>query len=213
MIELSENERRKIQSDLLARQFPQAKALLDDHEDLMAVSRRYPHYISGVSCIVSGIIFGWQISKFFLFSSPLWAVPTLLILLALVWTGVWLITVIKHEYVLVTNMRIIHQKVDFLGHMKRVPHSILLSEVVSAHLYKKTVFFRAEKHMSGDILVKSEKKSYLIPTVVDGMELLEIMMAEVKRYRVREERNESPESSETITFSKEMNRQIDVTSI
>jgi len=155
---------------------------LSDGEILLAVSKRKPHLISGVFCILIGALFVCQISLYLLVPYPLWAIPALLVSVILLFTGIWLAFITKAEYVFVTNTRIAHQRVGPLGRSQKEPVSILLSEITAARLYR-------HKNMSnsiiGDILIKRKGKSYLFPTMLDGAGLAEILTTELKLQRAR----------------------------
>ena len=178
---------RAIQADLLGRRYPQVRELLSNNEELLSVSQRKPMRVTGVFCIMIGAIFAVQVSAFTLFSHPGWTMTAILASLALIWTGIWLAFLIKNEYVFVTDVRIVHWRVNLLGRSAKTPLSILLSDIDGVHLYRDTLMFRSfNKNTNGDILVRKKTgKTYLIPTLKESVNISETIIDEVRIYKAR----------------------------
>ena len=183
MIKLDEKQSREMRAELLERQFPHVKALLQDGEEIRAVAQRKAHYVTGAFCIVIGTLFAWQLVMFLLNTKPLLAIVLFLVFSALIWIGVLLVIFIKKEYVFVTDRRIAHHRINLLGQLNEHPLSIPFSEIKGIHLYKNKIMTRQAEKGLGDILIKMQNKTYLVPTVTDGYGLTEILIAELKRYK------------------------------
>ena len=183
MIKLEEKQSREIRAELLERQFPHVKAQLQDGEAIRAVAQRKAHYVTGAFCIIIGVLFAMQLVMFFLKTKPLLAIVLLLLFSALIWIGVLLVIFIKKEYVFVTDRRIAHHRINLLGQLNEYPLSIPFSEINGIHLYKNKIMTRQAENGLGDILIKMKNKTYLVPTVMDGSGLTEILIAELKLYK------------------------------
>ena len=171
---------RKIQADLLKRQYPQVEELLYSDELLISVTNRKPLFISGLFCVIIGILFSVQASFYLLATHHYWGIPIVLFSIVIIWVGFRLVFFIRKEIVFVTNQRIAHIKVDFSGRGFQVPFSIPLSEIAKVHLYRDTILFRSFKSQYGDIIVKRKNgSSYLVPTLMDSVLVFEIITAEL----------------------------------
>ena len=187
MLDLSESESRALQANLLERKHPQVKKHICGDEVWLAFSKRKPQRAAGLFCILIGGLGSVQVSIYFLFSNPQWAILVLLFALMLTWTGVWLVVFIKKEYVFVTSSRIAHQRINYFGRLKKILFSISLSEISGIRLYRNTIMFRAfTRSEGGDILIKkNNNKTYLVPWLEDSVSISEILMTEVSFLRMQ----------------------------
>ena len=186
----------KNQAELIHEGLQKVKDQLEENEELRMYSSRKPKYATGVACIVMGLLFIWQQVRYYLLSDPLWAVPILLLSIVMVWAGVWIVIFSKGEYVFVTDCRIVHQKVTLLGKLANPPVSIPFSEVTRTTLLRRAATLKPASRMAGDILVKKNRRSYLLPTTHEGYLMAEILIAEVQNYNNLHDEDEENEEED-----------------
>jgi hypothetical protein len=185
-VELDALDSRAIQANLLLRQYPRLKEQLCGGEVMLAISQRKPMRITGLFCILIGIVAAVQTLEFFLFQHPWWGAAALPFFVAVVWAGVWLAFLMGREYVFVTDSRIVHQRLDLLGRRKSSVVSILFSEIEGVNLYRSSILFRTFDNMDGDLLIRRKNgSSYIVMALQDSVNLSEILIAELRRYRTR----------------------------
>lgn len=172
---------RTVQAGVLGRTYPNVKKQLNSGELLLAVSGRKTPYFTGAFCIFIGAIMVWQSVTYLMSLSPLIAIPVLLLCLALVWAGVRLVVFVRREYVFLTDSRIAYQKVDLFCRIDREPLSIPLPDIGAAHLQRRSAVVLPKKTTAGDIIIKKNGRTYLFPTIKDGVDFSEVLMAELKR--------------------------------
>ena len=181
---------REIQMALLLRRYPKLREMLHENETLLAASERRPLRVTGLFCVVIGTIFAVQIAGYYLLSGPLWVLPVLVICVTCVWAGVWMAFLTKNEYVFVTDDRIVHWKVNIIGRRSNKVYTVLLSEIDGVRLYRSALmwqkFLGKAGESGGDILVKKKSGgTYLVPSLREGVDVSESLMAEVARFRAR----------------------------
>jgi len=172
----------KIQEDPEDEGYQMAKGMLNEDEPLRMFSKRKPQLITGIVCICMGLLFAWQVIAYYVLAEPQWAVPVLILSVAMVWVGVWLAMFAKKEFIFMTDNRIVHQKVNIYGKYTKEPVSIPFSEITGTSLYRRAATLKASSRRAGDILIKKNRRSYLMPTTKDGYLMAELLVEELQIY-------------------------------
>ena len=94
---------------------------------------------------------------------------------------------IKKELVFLTSERVAYMKVDMIGRPVQKLTEYPVSDITGVQLYRKSITYRSKENVIGDVLIKTGKKSYLLPTVWDSVTLSETLMTEIKHIRARRE--------------------------
>lgn len=167
-IEISQELRsEKAHGEMLLRQYPWMKELLQADEIPQAVSFQNADLFHGIIivflgifCVVSPVL---RLKGY----GPLPAMLLILAGIALIWLGIWLICFRKRGYMIVTQRRVLHRKINLFGRDGKLLE-IDRRSIVRVRFLKSTVMYRIGRADGAIAITLDQNKTIVIPDLRDG---------------------------------------------
>lgn len=154
-------------AEMLLRQHPWMRALLHAEEKPLGFSYRNAEVMHGgfaallgAFCVVDAVL------QFQGFPAAL-AVLVILIGIALLWAGVWLLCFRKRSYIIVTNERVLWRKINAFGKDGKLVE-ISRADIQRVRYLKSTVMYRIRRKDGAVALYLKNGKTVVISGVRDG---------------------------------------------
>lgn len=158
--------------------------LLRDSERTVEYSERKPRSLVAVFSILLGVAIVADSSRNIF--SFYYCILLLLVGLAILYAGIWMLIICRSEYVYVTTERVLYQKSTWFGKAGRLI-SIPLDTITSARLCKSSVMYM-QRYSGEVILTLHNKKKYALPFLQNGQRVIDAIGCELPRFaEVRED--------------------------
>lgn len=159
-------------SEMLLRQNPWLKDLLEGEEYPVALSYRKPEKLFGITLLFIGCCVALDTLLHLKAFGGVF--PGFLLTLAgavMIYGGVWTLFLAKRSYILVTSERVVYQKINLLGQPDKVI-SIPRSEIKRVKFLKSTVMYRITRSDGGISIAMKGGKTIFISSVRDAETIL-----------------------------------------
>lgn len=155
-------------SEMLLRQHPWLRGVLQGQEYPIAFSYRKPENLLGLSLAFVGMfVVTDTVLHLTRFDSILLGALFMLVGCILLYAAFWAMCFAKRAYILVTSERVVYQKMNLLGKPGRAI-AVARNDISRVRFLKSTVMYRMGRHDGGISIQMKNGRSIFVSGVCDG---------------------------------------------